>query len=186
MRTTSLIDPTNINHKVPQTEEYIKNQNDFSHYKDPYFEKLQSQQESAAALFDSEDEGYQDIEQTTPINIVEEIPVKPMLKMSNSIIPPIHEESNAPILNDLQPPPVIDSHSESLDDETTKSHLSPDQPMTFFTENIQQISAIFDKQMFSKINSVEHIIKTEQELEDMKNTIKDKKRLQKERNVLTA
>jgi len=58
--------------------------------------------------------------------------------------------------------------------------------MTFFTENIQQISAIFDKQMFSKINSVEHIIKTEQELEDMKNTIKDKKRLQKERNVLTA
>ena len=33
---------------------------------------------------------------------------------------------------------------------------------------------------------MEHIQQTEQQLEQMKNEIKDKKRLQKERNVLTA
>ena len=40
--------------------------------------------------------------------------------------------------------------------------------------------------MFDTINSVDHITKTERDLEEMKLIIKDKKRLQKERNVLTA
>lgn len=53
-------------------------------------------------------------------------------------------------------------------------------------EDIKVISEIFDRDIFDKINSVDHIKKTEQELEDMKLKIEDKKRLQKERNVLTA
>lgn len=55
-----------------------------------------------------------------------------------------------------------------------------------YIEDLKQISEIFDKTIFDTINSVEHIRKTEQELEDMKTKIEDKKRLQKERNVLTA
>lgn len=48
------------------------------------------------------------------------------------------------------------------------------------------ISAIFDNHLFAKINEVDHIKDTENQLETMKVEIKDKKRLQKERNVLTA
>lgn len=40
--------------------------------------------------------------------------------------------------------------------------------------------------MFQKINKVPHIQETEQKLEQMKVVIKDKKKLQKERNVMTA
>ena len=45
---------------------------------------------------------------------------------------------------------------------------------------------MFDKLVFDQISAVDHIQKTELELEEMKVTIKDKKRLQKERNILTA
>lgn len=49
-----------------------------------------------------------------------------------------------------------------------------------------KIGAIFDEQLLQKINQVEHIISTEKQLEEMKLNIKDKKVLQKERNVKTA
>ena len=72
-----------------------------------------------------------------------------------------------------------------MDEETTKSqgHSSHEK---LFIEDYEGISAIFDKHLFSKINEVEHIKATERQLEAMKVEIKDKKRLQKERNVLTA
>jgi len=72
-----------------------------------------------------------------------------------------------------------------VDEETTKSqgHGSHEK---LFIEDYEGISAIFDKHLFSKINEVEHIKATERQLEAMKVEIKDKKRLQKERNVLTA
>ena len=53
-------------------------------------------------------------------------------------------------------------------------------------EDLSQIGIIFDQNLFEKINQVDHIKETEHQLEQMKNEIKDKKRLQKERNVLTA
>lgn len=56
----------------------------------------------------------------------------------------------------------------------------------FYIEDPNKIGEVFDKQMLETINRFPHIILVEQQLEEMKNVIKDKKRLQKERNVLTA
>ena len=55
-----------------------------------------------------------------------------------------------------------------------------------FIEDNAQIGEIFDKALFDRINEVDYIKETEQQLEAMKSNISDKKRLQKERNVLTA
>lgn len=53
-------------------------------------------------------------------------------------------------------------------------------------EDTAQIGEIFDKALFDRINEVDYIRETEQQLEAMKSNISNKKRLQKERNVLTA
>lgn len=53
-------------------------------------------------------------------------------------------------------------------------------------EDLKTISDIFDKDLFERISNFDHIKRTEEQLEAMKHEIKDKKRLQKERNVLTA
>lgn len=55
-----------------------------------------------------------------------------------------------------------------------------------YLEDTAQIGEIFDKALFDRINEVDYIKETEQQLEAMKSNISDKKRLQKERNVLTA
>ena len=55
-----------------------------------------------------------------------------------------------------------------------------------YVEDTAQIGEIFDKALFNRINEVDYIRETEQQLEAMKSNISDKKRLQKERNVLTA
>ena len=55
-----------------------------------------------------------------------------------------------------------------------------------YVEDTAQIGEIFDKALFDRINEVDYIRETEQQLEAMKSNISDKKRLQKERNVLTA
>jgi len=75
--------------------------------------------------------------------------------------------------------------STNCDEETTMSDQNINSVPTFM-EDTKQIGVIFDRELFTVINSVDHIQKTEQELENMKLVIKDKKRLQKERNVLTA
>jgi hypothetical protein len=76
------------------------------------------------------------------------------------------------------------------EEETTRSNLGyislPNSHHHSYVEDIKTISEIFDRGIFDTISSVEHILRTEQELEDMKLKIEDKKRLQKERNVLTA
>lgn len=80
------------------------------------------------------------------------------------------------------------SEGSPAEEETTHSNLgwSSVGASVAYIEDLKQISEIFDKTIFDAINSVEHIRRTEQELEDMKTKIEDKKRLQKERNVLTA
>jgi hypothetical protein len=101
-------------------------------------------------------------------------------QVSNHV--PSSDHDNKPLQNGKQ-------NSESpAEEETTHSHLgcSSIAGSACYIEDLKQISEIFDKTIFDTINSVEHIRKTEQELEDMKTKIEDKKRLQKERNVLTA
>ena len=51
---------------------------------------------------------------------------------------------------------------------------------------MDNIRMIFEQEIAQKICMQKHIRETENELEMMKVQIKDKKRLQKERNVLTA
>jgi len=55
-----------------------------------------------------------------------------------------------------------------------------------YQENPEKIGYLFDKKLFSQINECEHIQKTEAELEQLKVMFKDKKKLQRERNILTA
>lgn len=73
-----------------------------------------------------------------------------------------------------------DSKSDSLFTVTKRN-----QKLIYLEDNAQ-IGEIFDKALFDRINEVDYIKETEQQLEAMKSNISDKKRLQKERNVLTA
>jgi hypothetical protein len=87
--------------------------------------------------------------------------------------------------------PVIPNplKSEPRFNEATRRGSSSEEecfPKRRYLEDIGQIGILFDQNLFEKINKVDHIKETELQLEQMKNEIKDKKRLQKERNVLTA
>lgn len=73
-----------------------------------------------------------------------------------------------------------DSKSDSLFTVTKRNQK------LIYLEDKAQIGEIFDKALFDRISEVEYIKETEQQLEAMKSNISDKKRLQKERNVLTA
>lgn len=55
-----------------------------------------------------------------------------------------------------------------------------------YQENPEKIGQLFDKKLFAQINECEHIVKTEEELEELKVKYTDKKLLQRERNILTA
>lgn len=55
-----------------------------------------------------------------------------------------------------------------------------------YQENPEKIGYLFDQHLFAKINQCEHIVQTEEELEELKVRFKDKKQLQRERNILTA
>ena len=76
--------------------------------------------------------------------------------------------------------------NKSLSSGSTESIFSISKLDTPFTEESFKIGNIFDRALFNQINQVDHIRDVEIQLEEMKNTITDKKRLQKERNVLTA
>ena len=78
------------------------------------------------------------------------------------------------------------SVNESLDTETIETGGITSYQKFKFYEDLETIGKLFDHDLFEKISQVDHIKKTEQHLEEMKVTITDKKKLQKERNVLTA
>lgn len=80
----------------------------------------------------------------------------------------------------------VNTMNKSLSSGSAESIFSVSKLDTPYTEDTCQIGNIFDKALFDQINEVDHIRDTERQLEEMKSTITDKKRLQKERNVLTA
>ena len=71
----------------------------------------------------------------------------------------------------------IQTVNEFVDDETTESGGIIQKDKFKFIEDLEQIGKIFDKNLFDRISEVEHIKQTEQQLEEMKVTITDKKRL---------
>jgi len=85
-----------------------------------------------------------------------------------------------PVPNEQQPveqPPILeleDLSSTNQNDSTTRTQVSSSK---LFSESHSAISEQFDKLVFNQISAVDHIQKTEQDLEEMKHTIKDKKRL---------
>ena len=64
-----------------------------------------------------------------------------------------------------------------LHEDTRRGSISEEESLRYFLEDIDQIGSIFDQNLFEKINQVDHIKETENQLECMKNEIKDKKRL---------
>lgn len=101
---------------------------------------------------------------------------------------PLSEEANqavAPASAACLSVSSTDSKSDSLFT-VTKRNQHQQQQKLIYLEDDAQIGEIFDKVLFDRINEVDYIKETEQQLEAMKSNISDKKRLQKERNVLTA
>lgn len=90
----------------------------------------------------------------------------------------VEEEQKEPLVQAV--PCLSVSSSDSI------FSISKQNTTAAYTEDTTVIGEIFDRTLFAKINDVDYIKETEQQLEDMKLHIQDKKRLQKERNVLTA
>ncbi len=56
---------------------------------------------------------------------------------------------------------------------------------TYVTDN-KQIQQLYDENLFRQISNVEHIKATTDELNNLKDTIRDKKKLKEKRNIQTA
>lgn len=91
------------------------------------------------------------------------------------------EKMYANSLSDEEPGSLQIKKQSSSTEETKDSKES-----TLFIEDFEQIGEIYDTNLFNTINEAQHIQEIEQQLEVMKTTITDKKKLQRERNVVTA
>ena len=155
---------------------------------------------SAAALFDSEDSfqantkemvpptitsnGFSDEKtfQKEPLNFDEELLGNKLIDFQ---IPTIQQQkTHNPlgtkyVLNEQSSEPIAVSRDEESTNPSTGLKKR-------YIEDTDKIGQIFDQALFDQISSFDHIQVTEDKLNKMKQEIKDKKRLQKERNVLTA
>ena len=59
------------------------------------------------------------------------------------------------------------------------------QPKSYVTDN-NQLQQLYDESLFRQISNVEHIKATTDELNNLKDTIRDKKKLKEKRNIQTA
>ena len=149
---------------------------------------------SAAALFESDDEDMtrklkmkktHDSIFGTPFDYDQPVPQIAQIKSymePTKLLDKVVEVEMRDKTEDLPQKGAVAQDSSQNDSLTYESNT---QKFKYY-EDVATIGKIFDKDLFEQISQVDHIRKTEIQLEEMKVTIKDKKRLQKERNVLTA